>query len=155
MPVEWVALASTAVGGGIATVSAGLLERWRWRRDRVEQHIETRRVLYGSYLAALAKARHTCSLMARETELPASERRRAVWDAFEPCASLRYELAISAPRSVVSPAETSFRRLRDIRDTVAQGLPPESDEYARGRMQYDEAHLALRMAMRQDLGAEP
>lgn len=93
--------------------------------------------------------------MARETEMPASERRRAVWDAFEPCVSLRYELAITAPPTVVSPAEASFRRLRDIRDTVAQGLPPESDEYARGRTQYDEAHLALRMAMRQDLGAEP
>lgn len=152
--MEWVTLASTVVGGGIATVSAGTLELWRWRRDKGEQHVETRRVLYGSYLAALARARHACSLMARETALPGDERRRAVWDAFEPCASLRYELAISAPPFVVAPAEATFRRLRDIRDTVAQGLPPDSDEYVRGRLQYDEAHLALRQAMRRDLGAE-
>ncbi|MGJ5806040.1 hypothetical protein ACSCB1_44235 [Streptomyces europaeiscabiei] len=148
-------LASTVVGGGIATMSAGLLELWRWKREKGEQHVETRRVLYGSYLAALARARHTCSLMAREVEMPGDERRRAVWDAFEPCTSLRYELAISAPPFVVSPAEATFRRLRDIRDTVAQGLAPDSDEYARGRTQYDEVHLALRKAMRRDLGAEP
>jgi hypothetical protein len=93
--------------------------------------------------------------MARETELPASERRRAVWDAFEPCISLRYELAISAPRFVVSPAEDTFRRLRDIRDTVALGSSAETGEYAQCRTRYDAAHIALRMAMRQDLGAEP
>jgi hypothetical protein len=117
--------------------------------------METRRVLYGSYLAVLAKARHTCSLMARETEVPADQRRKAVWDAFEPCISFRYELAISAPRLVVSPAEDTFRRLRDIRDIVAQGLSAEGDEYAQCRTRYDEAHLALRRAMRRDLGAEP
>ncbi|MGI5436880.1 hypothetical protein ACQEV4_05265 [Streptomyces shenzhenensis] len=153
--MEWVALVSTVVGGGIATVSAGFLDHRRWRRDRGEQHLETRRVLYGSYLAALAKARHTCSLMAREQEVPADQRRRAVWDAFEPCVSLRYELAIAAPASVVSPAEDTFRRLRDIRDIVADGLLPDSDEYAVGRTRYDEVHLALRRAMRVDLGAEP
>ncbi|MET7940069.1 hypothetical protein [Streptomyces sp. NPDC005302] len=147
-------MTSTVVGGGIAMASAGTLELWRWRRDRGVQHVETRRVLYGSYLAALAKSRHTCSLMARETALPDDERRRAVWDAFEPCASLRYELAISAPPFVVEPAEATFRRLRDIRDTVAQGLPPDSGEYARGRTEYDKVHLALRKAMRRDLGAD-
>ncbi|MGW4880027.1 hypothetical protein ACWEPI_26090 [Streptomyces sp. NPDC004262] len=153
--MEWVALASTVVGGGIATVSAGFLDHRRWRRDRGEEHLETRRVLYGSYLAALAKARHTCSLMARERDMPADQRRRAVWDAFEPCVSLRYELAIAAPVFVVTPAEDTFRRLRDIRDVVSEGLLPDSDEYIAGRIRYDEVHLALRRAMRADLGADP
>ncbi|MEU3520184.1 hypothetical protein ABZ770_33785 [Streptomyces sp. NPDC006654] len=153
--MEWVALASTVVGGGIATVSAGFLDQRRWRRDRGEQHLETRRVLYGTYLAALAKARHTCSRMARERDMPADERRRVVWDAFEPCASLRYELAIAAPAAVVTPAEDTYRRLRDIRDIVAEGLLSDSDEYTAGRTRYDEVHLALRQAMRADLGAEP
>ncbi|MFJ9019159.1 hypothetical protein ACIRPU_04090 [Streptomyces sp. NPDC102259] len=62
------ALASTVVGGGIATMSAGVMERRRWRRERGEQRTEARRALYGSYLAALARARHACSLMARETQ---------------------------------------------------------------------------------------
>jgi hypothetical protein len=153
--VEWVALASTVVGGGIATVSAGVLERGRWKRARGEQRTETRRALYGSYLAALAKARHACSLMARETEASVDERRRVVWDAFEPCISLRYELSISAPLSVVVPAEDTFRRLRDLRDAVAGGVTADSDEYARGRTGYGDAHTVLRTAMRNDLGAEP
>ncbi|MEU9290293.1 hypothetical protein AB0D57_38065 [Streptomyces sp. NPDC048275] len=153
--VEWMTLASTVVGGGIATVSAGVLERRRWKRERGEQRTETRRAVYGSYLTALAKARHACSLMARESDAPVDERRRIVWDAFEPCISLRYELSISAPQFVVSPAEDTFRRLRDIRDAVAQGAPAQGDEYARCRMRYDEAHVALRSAMRRDLDAEP
>ncbi|RSN90114.1 hypothetical protein DMH26_28570 [Streptomyces sp. WAC 05379] len=153
--MEWIALASTVVGGAIAAGSAGWLEHRRWRRVRGEQNIDTRRAQYGSYLAALATARHTCSLMARETESPLDQRRRAVWDAFEPCISLRYELAISAPPFVVSPTEDTFRRLRDIRDVVAQGMSAESNEYALGRTRYDQAHITLRTAMRRDLGAEP
>ncbi|MFF5299087.1 hypothetical protein ACFY5F_06970 [Streptomyces sp. NPDC013161] len=148
-------MASTVVGGGIATVSAGVLERGRWKRARGEQRMETRRALYGSYLAALARARHACSLTARETEASLDERRRVVWDAFEPCISLRYELSISAPLSVVAPAEDTFRRLRDLRDAVAGGGTADSDEYTRGRTGYDGAHVALRAAMRNDLGAEP
>ncbi|MFE7440920.1 hypothetical protein ACFU7X_10710 [Streptomyces chartreusis] len=148
-------MASTVVGGAIATVSAGWLDHRRWRRDRGEQNVDTRRALYGSYLAALAKARHTCSIVARETESPLDQRRRAVWDAFEPCISLRYELAICAPPFVVSPAEDTFRRLRDIRDVVARGMSAESSGYAQCRTLYDQAHVTLRGAMRQDLGAEP
>lgn len=151
--MEWMALASTVVGGGIATASAGFLEYRRWKRDRGDQRIETRRALYGSYLAGLARARHTCSVLSRDTEMSPAQRSRAVWEAFEPCISLRYELSISAPESVVTPAEHTFRRLRDLRDAVAEGVPAGSEEYASHRMRYDEAHLSLRSAMRTDLGA--
>ncbi|MEV1084186.1 hypothetical protein AB0I98_39265 [Streptomyces sp. NPDC050211] len=148
-------MVSTVVGGGIATVSAGVLERRRWRRERGEQQAETRRVLYGSYLAAVAKARHTISLMARETETPLDQRRRAVWDAFEPCVGLRYELSIVAPQSVVVPAEDVFRRLQDLLNSVSAGVMADGDEYARGKARYGDAHTALTSAMRSDLGAEP
>lgn len=151
--MEWMALASTIVGGGIATASAGFLEYRRWKRDRGDQGIETRRALYGSYLAGLARARHACSVLARDTEMPPAQRSRAVWEAFEPCISLRYELSISAPAFVVTPAEHTFRRLRDLRDAVAEGLLADSDQYASHRTSYDKAHLSLRSAMRTDLGA--
>jgi hypothetical protein len=147
-------LASTVVGGGIATVSAGVLERRRWKRERGEQRMETRRALYGSYLAALAKARHACGLMARETEAPVDRRRRVVWEAFEPCVGLRYELSISAPSSVVVPAADTFHRLQDLLEIVSSGATADSDEYARGRTRYGDAHTALTTAMRSDLGAE-
>lgn len=155
MPVEWVALVSTVVGGGIATVSAGALERRRWKRERGQQRTETRRALYGSYLAALAKARSACGLLARETEVPVDRRRRGVWEAFEPCVSLRYELAISAPSSVVEPAAETYSRLQDLLEIVSGGATADSDEYARGRTRYAEAYRALITAMRSDLGAEP
>ncbi|MER5990577.1 hypothetical protein [Streptomyces viridosporus] len=153
--MEWTTLVSTVVGGGIATVSATAVEYWRWKRQRTDQNTESRRALYGSYLAVLAKARHACGVLAREADLPSTQRRRTAWDAFEPCISLRYELAITAPSWVVTPAENTFRRLRDVRDAVARGATPDSDEYARLRRAYDEAHLSLRSAMRRDLGAEP
>jgi len=155
MAVEWLALVSTLVGGGIATVSAAVLERRRWRRQRYEQQEGIRRVLYGSYLAALAKARHTMSLMVRETETPLEQRRRAVWDAFEPCVGLRYELSIVAPQSVVVPAEDVFHRLQDLLESVSAGATAEDDTYASRRARYIEVHTALRSAMRSDLGAEP
>lgn len=85
--------------------------------------------------------------------MPPAQRSRTVWDAFEPCISLRYELSISAPAFVVTQAEDTYRRLRDIRDAIAEGLLADSDEYASHRLGYDEAHLSLRSVMRTDLGA--
>ncbi|MGW0711749.1 hypothetical protein ACWD4G_38325 [Streptomyces sp. NPDC002643] len=89
----------------------------------------------------------------REPELEPEERRRAVWEPFEACTSLRYELSICAPLYVVVESDDSFRRLRDLRDVVAAGLSRDSDEYVAGRHRYDRAYQALRDAMRKDLGA--
>ncbi|MFJ9961475.1 hypothetical protein [Streptomyces avermitilis] len=152
--MEWMALASTIVGGGIATVSAGLHERRRWKRDRGDQRIELRRNLYGTYLSGLSRARLACSVLARDPDASLSERRKAAWDAFEPCVSLRYQIAISAPAAVVTPAENVFRRLRDLRDATAEGLLLDSNAYAIHRTDYDTALQALRGAMRDDLGAD-
>jgi hypothetical protein len=152
--MEWISLASTVVGGGIATASAGLLDHRRWRRERGDQHTETRRALYVSYLTALATARHACRVAVREPEPEPDQRRRAVWEAFESCTALRYEVSICAPRFIIGPADDSFRRLRDLRDVVADGFSRDSDEYVTGRLRYDKAYQALRDAMRKDLGAD-
>ncbi|WP_217241684.1 hypothetical protein [Streptomyces sp. AC555_RSS877] len=152
--MEWISLASTVVGGAIATASAGLLDHRRWRRERGDQHRDTRRSLYVSYLAALATARHTCRVAVREPDPDPHQRTRAVWEAFEACTALRYEVSICAPRYIVGPSDDSFRRLRDLRDVVADGCSRDSNEYVTGRLRYDEAYQSLRDAMRKDLGAD-
>ena len=75
-------------------------------------------------------------------------------EALEACTSLRYELSICAPRYVVEKSDDSFRRLRDLRDVVADGFSRDSSEYVTGRHRYDRAYQALREAMRKDLGAD-
>ncbi|MFG3026575.1 hypothetical protein ACGFZQ_50270 [Streptomyces sp. NPDC048254] len=131
-----------------------ILDHRRWRRERGDQHTESRRSLYVSYLSALAAARHACRLAVREPGPDADQRRRAVWEAFEACTSLRYELSICAPRYVVEASDDSFRRLRDLRDVAADGFSRASDEYVASRLRYDRAYQALRDAMRKDLGAD-
>lgn len=153
--VEWTALISTVAGGGIATLSAGVLEFWRWKRQRVDQSIENRRVLYGSYLAVLSSTRHTCSWLARATELAPTERAKAVWDAYEHCLSLRYEIQIMAPLRVVAAADTTHHAVRDLCMAVEVGATSDSEEYTRVRQAYKDAHMSLRRAMRADLGSEP
>ncbi|MET9122073.1 hypothetical protein [Streptomyces sp. NPDC004528] len=152
--MEWMSLASTMVGGGIATASAGLLDHRRWKRERGDQSTDTRRSLYVSYLSTLTTARHACRIAVREPILDPDERRRAVWEAFEACTALRYEVSICAPRYVVTPADDSFRRLRDLRDVVADGFSRDSAEYVSGRLRYDRSYQSLRDAMRKDLGAD-
>jgi hypothetical protein len=137
--MEWMPLASTIVGGGIA-------------RDQGDRRAEIRRVLYGTYLSSLSQARLACSVLARDPDASLNERRKAAWDAFEPCVSLRYQIAISAPAAVVTPAE--IRQLRGIRDAMAEGLLVGGNEYASHRTGYYTALQALRSAMRDDLGAD-
>ncbi|MFE9024576.1 hypothetical protein ACFYNL_39345 [Streptomyces sp. NPDC007808] len=152
--MEWMALASTLVGGAIATISAGYLDRRRWKRDRTDQQTEARRVLYGTYLANLSQARLVFSRLVRDTEASNVERRKAAWDAFDACSGLRYQMTISAPKTVVEPAEDVYRKLRDLRNAVADGLLLEDADYAERRIRYDIALGALRAAMRDDLAAD-
>ncbi|MFE1801103.1 hypothetical protein ACFW9L_33770 [Streptomyces sp. NPDC059517] len=152
--MEWTALVSTLVGGGIATLSAGSLEFWRSKRQRVDQSTENRRVLYGSYLAVLSETRHTLGSLARARDMQSAERAAAVWDAYVQCISRRYEVEITAPTQVVAATENTHHAFRDLCVAVADGVTNDSDTYAQLRQAYKEAHALLRRAMRSDLGAE-
>ncbi|MEV5551848.1 hypothetical protein AB0L35_37930 [Streptomyces sp. NPDC052309] len=48
--MQWITLISTMVGAAIATGSAMLLDRQRWRRERLDRETQARRTLYGEYL---------------------------------------------------------------------------------------------------------
>jgi hypothetical protein len=152
--MEWMTLVSAGVGAIIATASAAVLERGRWRRENRERETAVRRVLYGEYLACLSEARNGFRGLARDTVLPAPDRAVVARDRFAPCYGLRYQMTITAPPTVADASEVIFRRLREIRDSVAEGALRDSDVYAHGKRRYEDALMRLRTAMRADLGAD-
>ncbi|MEV6885948.1 hypothetical protein [Streptomyces sp. NPDC051135] len=149
--MQWITLISTVVGAAIATGSAMLLDRQRWKRERLDRETQARRILYGDYLATLSEARHACGNMARDPDIAPSTRRTTAREAFGPCIGLRYQMTISAPARVVEASEDTFRRLRDLRDRVMDGVLVTDQAYLQARRNYDEALAALRARMRQDL----
>ncbi|MGW0554779.1 hypothetical protein ACWDZ6_11335 [Streptomyces sp. NPDC002926] len=152
--MEWIALASTVVGAAIAMGSAMLLDRRRWQREHQDREIQTRRTLYGAYLACLSEARHTCGNVARDPDMELATRRTTAREAFGPCIGLRYQITITAPPGVVEASENAFRRLRDLRDRVMEGVLVTEQVYLEGRRSYDDALAALRTGMRQDLSID-
>ncbi|MGC5034243.1 hypothetical protein ACPXCS_05550 [Streptomyces sp. DT190] len=149
--MEWITLISTVVGAVIATGSTMLLDRQRWRREQGDRETRARRALYGEYLAGLSEARHACGNVARDPDMAVAKRRTTAREAFGPCIGLRYHMTISAPKTVVSASEDAFRRLRDLRDHVMEGVPVTESAYLQGRRAYDDALAALRARMREDL----
>ncbi|MBZ3900504.1 MULTISPECIES: hypothetical protein [Streptomyces] len=149
--MQWITLMSTLVGAAIATGSALLLDRQRWKRERLERETHTRRTLYGEYLASLSEARHTCGNVARDPDMELSVRRATARHAFGPCIGLRYQMTISAPSHVVDASEDTFRRLRDLRDRVMEGALATDPVYVEGRLNYNDALAVLRTRMRGDL----
>ncbi|TLS45657.1 hypothetical protein FE633_12835 [Streptomyces montanus] len=152
--MEWMTLVSAGVGAIIATASAAVLERGRWRRESRERETAARRVLYGEYLACLSEARNGFRSLARDTSLPLQDRAVAARGCFAPCYGLRYQMTITAPHAVVEASEDAFRRLRDVRNLAAEGALSDSDDYAQGRGRYEDALTRLRAAMRTDIGAD-
>ncbi|GGQ11803.1 hypothetical protein GCM10010266_38780 [Streptomyces griseomycini] len=149
--MQWITLISTVVGAAIATGSAMLLDRQRWKRERSDRETQVRRTLYGDYLAGLSEARHACGNVARDPDMELSTRRTTAREAFGPCIGLRYQMTISAPGRVVEASEDAFRRLRDLRDLVMEGVLVTDPVYLEGRRSYDDALTVLRARMREDL----
>ena len=152
--MPWSTLASAVVGAVIATVSAALLDRSRWRRDRYAHLLDVRRVLYSDYLACLSQARNDFRILARNPDLNTSERDHSARASFAPCYGLRYQMSITASPGVAVVSEDVFRRLRDVRDLAGAGTLAGEERYSGGRAQYEDALTRLRAAMRHDLGAD-
>ncbi|MEV8344656.1 hypothetical protein [Streptomyces niveus] len=148
-------LASAVVGALIATASAALLDRSRWRRERHDRLLATRQVLYSDYLACLSNARNAFRDLARNQDLDAVERERSARDSFAPCYGMRYQMSITAASGVATASESVFRRLRDVRDLAAAGTLAGDEAYSAGRAEYEAALTRLGDAMRRDLGADP
>ncbi|MEV0261411.1 hypothetical protein AB0I49_08705 [Streptomyces sp. NPDC050617] len=152
--MPWMTLASAVVGAFIATASAALLDRSRWRREQDDRLISARRALYGEYLTCLSQARNDFRSLARDQTVGLAERERSARDSFAPCYSVRYQMSITAASNVFVASEDAFRRLRDVRDIAAAGALAGDEVYSGGRAEYEAALARLRDAMRLDLGAD-
>ncbi|MPY47183.1 hypothetical protein [Streptomyces acidicola] len=150
----WLSLVSAITGAVIATASSAFLDHHRWRRDQAQQLTDTRRVLYGEYLAALSKARNHFRSLARDLDIDPKERGASARTSFVPCYDGRYQIAITASAKVVAASEETFRKLRNIRDVAGSGALAGDERYAEGRSEYEVALAKLRKAMREELGAD-
>lgn len=152
--MPWMTLASAVVGTLIATASAAVLDRSRWRRERDDHLLGIRQVLYSGYLACLPKARNAFRDLARTKGLEPLERERSARDSLAPSYGMRYQMSITAASEVAAGSENVFRRLRDVRDLAAAGTLAGDEAYSGGRAEYEAALSRLRDAMRRDLGAD-
>ncbi|WP_237527219.1 hypothetical protein [Streptomyces sp. SID2119] len=152
--MPWVTLVSAVVGALIATASAALLDRSRWRREQDDRLVSARRALYSEYLTCLSQARNDFRSLARDQAMDVAERERSARDSFAPCYGVRYQMSITAAPSVFVASEDAFRRLRDVRDLAAAGTLAGDEAYSGGRAEYEAALEGLRDAMRLDLGAD-
>ncbi|MEV8362564.1 hypothetical protein [Streptomyces niveus] len=152
--MEWISLASTALGAAIGVGSTLLADRVRWRRERAGQNLDVRRQMYADYTAALSRIRTALNECA-QADIPAGERSLRVRELFlAPGAyEIRHQLAIVAPPEVVEAARTAFIVLRDTRDLLVNGSSLNDRAYMEMEERFDAAVAELRTVMRLDLGA--
>ncbi|MEV4874477.1 hypothetical protein [Streptomyces cyaneofuscatus] len=152
--MEWITLASTALGAAIGVGSTLLADRARWRRERAGQELDVRRQLYSDYTAALSRIRTALNECA-QTDMAAGERSRKVREVFlSPGAyEIRHQLAIVAPPEIVEASRSAFVVLRDTRDLLVTGASINDAAYVEMEERFDAAVAELRSVMRLDLGA--
>ncbi|MFE3588348.1 hypothetical protein ACFXOY_12555 [Streptomyces niveus] len=152
--MEWISLASTALGAAIGVGSTLLADRVRWRRERAGQDLDVRRQMYADYTAALSRIRTALNECA-QADIPAGERSLTVRELFlAPGAyEIRHQLAIVAPPEVVEAARSAFIVLRDTRDLLVNGSSLNDTAYMEMEERFDAAVAELRTVMRLDLGA--
>ncbi|WP_326771134.1 hypothetical protein OG978_48030 (plasmid) [Streptomyces sp. NBC_01591] len=152
--MQWISLASAVVGAVIATASSAFLDRHRWRREQAQRLTDTRRVLYGEYLAALSKARNDFRVLARDLDTALAQRDVSARTSFAPCYEIRYQVTTTASAKVVAASEETFRCLRDVRDLAGAGTLAGDERYSGGRGEYEAALTELRVAMREELRSD-
>ncbi|WP_034087924.1 hypothetical protein [Streptacidiphilus albus] len=83
------------------------------------------------------------------------DRKNRAFGAYAACYAARYELAVLAPQSVLTPANEFDRYAREFRDLVVDGRNMHSAAGEPPRMQnYLKAMDLVHLAMRIDLGAD-
>ncbi|MFJ5294529.1 hypothetical protein [Streptomyces sp. NPDC088348] len=152
--MQWISLISAIAGAIIATAATAFLDRHRWRREQAQRRTDTRRVLYGEYLATLSRARNDFRILARDLDTAPAQRDTSARNSFAPCYEVRYQITITASTKVVAASEKTFRRLRDVRDLAGDGTLAGDERYSGGRGEYEAALTELRTAMRQELRAD-
>jgi hypothetical protein len=155
--MSWGTLAAAALGAVFGVGTTLLADLVRSRRDLEQRWVDTKRLVYVSFLVALAQA-HSRMVVAAFGGLPAPDRRQAVHQAFHSdprhseAKSVLRELAITAPDHVYRAAVPVYEQLRMVRDALAvQPITVDSDEYNDLTGPFFAQLESLQQVMRDDL----
>ncbi|MGW0766109.1 hypothetical protein [Streptomyces sp. NPDC002676] len=150
--MEWINLASTALGALVGLTATFILDRSRWRRESEQRRRDDRRAVYTSFLAATAEASEILINIARGHDSDESAANRAqtvIRDSR--VLSRRLELSLVAEPAVMREANCLVDRLRDYRAVVGQGLADDAEAVDEARVAYNEQRDQLVETMRKTL----
>ncbi|MFJ9865229.1 hypothetical protein [Streptomyces sp. NPDC101165] len=150
--MEWISLASTALGALVGLAATFVLDRERWRRESDQRRRDDRRAVYTSFLAATAEASETLINIARghDTDASASTRAGTVLRDSR-VLSRRLELSLIAEPAVMAQANALVDRLRAYRHVVGQGLADDTEAVDRARLAFNEQRDQVIEVMRRTL----
>lgn len=162
--MDWLPLATAALGGLIGAGSTLTADRLRWRRDIAErqraeqaQQRATRHEIYAEYLTALSRIRNGLRESAHDSATPLEEKASQIQAAFLESGAyeLRFQVQLVAPPAVVQHAEGSYKSLRRLRTAIEDGASFQDIEYLERRDHYHDQLTQLKEALRNDLGLIP
>jgi hypothetical protein len=151
--VEWATPVGTAIGAIVGVGAALLGDRVRWRRETKERDREALRLVYVTFLKALAITRDELSRTSADVSSSGEERALAAHRAFreQEIYAKQYQFEISAPSEIVELGLLVTERLVDYRDAVISGATRSNEACTLARQRLTEAGRALIGAMRSTL----
>lgn len=160
--MAWLALVGTLSGAILGAVTTLLADTIRAKRERRQRLDEARRQTYTDYLVALTETDAALQLLALSEETPVD--RAAATAAFRSKAilSLRYQVGLVASPEVADAAETTYGKLRDIREALVtktldvgtrNSATAGSDGWQAVHTPYTDAVVNLRGAMQKEIRA--
>lgn len=151
--MDWGTLIATVLGTIVGAGTTMAVESSRWRRDHSAREHTARRELYGRYLASLSLATHRLRDLRRPGPLTSDERMARAGDVLSDSGAyeLRYQMLITAPRSLEDPAEHAFTALRALRDRFDERDVCTDSGWDGALAAIDDAIATLKRAMRADL----
>ncbi|MFI7104353.1 hypothetical protein ACIBK8_34060 [Streptomyces sp. NPDC050161] len=165
--MDWLPLASAALGGLIGSGSTLMADRVRWRRETAERTAERQRAeeerkqtnrhaMYAEYLTALSRIRNGLREMAHDESASAAERSARLQKVFLESGAyeLRSQLQLVAPESVVQHTEGAYKSLRRLRMAIEEGASFQDAAYLERRDHYHGQLGSLKQALRRDLSID-
>ncbi|WP_225832400.1 hypothetical protein [Streptomyces sp. NK08204] len=147
--MEWISLASTALGALVGLGATFVLDQARWRRESEQRRRDDRRAVYTSFLAATAEASEILFNIAHGHDTDASATSRAQTVIRDSAVlSRRLELSLVAAPAVMREANRLVDRLRDYRRAVGQGPAEDTQAVDQARVAYNEQRDRLVEVMR-------
>ncbi|MFJ3302429.1 hypothetical protein ACIPSA_04780 [Streptomyces sp. NPDC086549] len=153
--MNWITVATTAVGivgGAGATLS---VEHIRWRRAVADRVFQDRRDLYVDCIVTIRRAHEAMRGVSADGRTSA-ELAASVREAFRAsgCDEARERMFLIDVSNEVEVAVTaSYHTLREVREALANGHGLTSNEYNTAREAHGNATRAAREVLRRDLSA--